>query len=664
MSSSTPTLPEDMGLGLLAQLAAGSARLTDSAQPLRQVIQEMLSLYSNAVLVLAGFVVVYYAILNIVDAAQTGKAFRRMNPLWGPLRLIIAIGILVPIGSGLNTGQYIVLKMAGWGSELASELWAVATQDIATMQPMVATPAPVPAIALVRALVLRDSCRLITDQLSRQLEAAAQKNRENAQSGQTAAYVQPALKPVTAMPETSNGDGSRTTPYGWTERPYFCGAVTRFMPEPDSELPMFALLKQAHIDGLRQLENSTNAYAAEFLAVMTGQGNSGNVIRRTPNALAEAYQETMQAAINKPFLASLHTQLEANRRQLGQLGWVAAPAYLDTILRLNVRLISVNASLPQVDAPDVLLNPPAAPVTPSMAPSAEYKVYSMLQQINQSWGETPQIPPLSAAGLSGLSTILGQAVAISREVPGAGAVGHQLRASRDLLRTNDYNWDAFASSNPLVGLAELGAYLAGKSAELLAGAGILNAVGPVTGPMVSMITVLGVIAFLSSTTLLLLLPVIPLVRFLLGVAVWLVEVFEALIAIPMVALVHLRSDEEGLAGSSAILCYLLVLQVMVRPVLMVLGLLGGLVIFLLTLGVLNTLVAGSITSILGSGQVASLWFVLLTAVYAVLVLGLANAAFKLIDWLPQRTLTWLSGLLQPSTRGTFATPAADPATKG
>jgi hypothetical protein len=84
---------------------------------------------------------------------------------------------------------------------------------------------------------------------------------------------------------------------------------------------------------------------------------------------------------------------------------------------------------------------------------------------------------------------------------------------------------------------------------------------------------------------------------------------------------------------------------------MVFGLLGGLIIFLIMLAALNTLMAGTMPGVVDSGQIASLWFVLVSGVYAVLVLGLANACFKLIDWLPQRTLTWLQGVVQPGRGG-------------
>lgn len=672
MSSESLFMPDspdqDLGLSLLRQLTVGASRLADGTSPLRDVIHSMLALYSSAVLVIAGFVILYYLILTVVDAAQTGKAFRRINPLWGPLRLVIAIGLLVPLpmggSAGFSSGQFIVVKVAEWGSGLASRMWSLATDDIATIRPMIATPKPPSALALVRALVLRDACVDYTTQLAAQAAEARQKVEREARLNNL--EPPPALpfllQPVTEQPETVNADGSHTKPYGWTERPYFCGAVTLFPASTDVDPPLFGMIKQAHVDALAQLEQYTKLFADDYISLSTGQRPDSETqpgVSRNPTLLAERYQTALTATMGlKIFNDKLSGQLETTRLQMNNLGWVGAPGYLDTVLRLNLRLLSLSASLPQVDPPELLLNPPTRPAEGVITLPPEYKVYLVLSAMTQSWGGSPQVPPLSAAGLSGLSALLSHAVMVSREVTGPGATGHQLRTARDLLRTNDYDWKNFGKENPLVALAGLGAYLTGKSGELLAGAGVLNNVGSVTGPTVSMITVLGVIAFFTSIALLLFLPLIPFIRFFIGLTVWLVQVLEALVAIPLVALAHLRVDEDGLAGQSAVLCYVLILQVALRPVLMVLGLLGGLIILLLMLSALNLLFAGIIPSILDSGQIAGLWFVLICAVYAVLVLGLGNAAFKLIDWLPERTLTWLQGVMMPTPRYAAASPGA------
>ncbi len=637
------TAAHDLGLSLLGQLGTGDGLLS-SVVPLRAVLMQMLTLYSSAVLVIAGFIVLYYFTLVIVDAAKTGQAFRRIDPVWGPLRLVIAIGILVPLGGGLNSGQLMVLQLSQWGSGLASQLWQQVGEDSQLVQPMIARPGPVPALALVRALVLRDACVAYTTRLAYEQQTAYRRAREAIKSDKPAndapVLTPPTLYPVLAQPVATNADGSQTTPYGWTERPYFCGSTTIFPPTPRTEETLFNLLKQAHVDGLRRLEGRTQEYAQDYLQLAMGQRLLNN---RSPLTLAEIYETELRFANSPGFNSALGQHLSILHNQLRPLGWVGAPAYLDSILRLNLRLISLNASLPQIDPPEVLIAPPPL----ATATAAETKIYELLHRIDRSWGDVARVPPLSAAGLGGLSTLLSHAVALSREVPGTGAAGHQLRVARDLMQTSDYDWATFARQNPLVGLAELGTYLTGKAAGLLAGAGVLDSVGPVTGPMVVMITALGLMAFVVSIALLLVLPLIPLVRFFLGVAVWLVEVFEALIAIPLVALAHLRADEHGLAGQSAILCYLMILKIMLRPALMVLGLLGGFILFLILLGALNSLLAGSMPGVINSGQISSLWFVLVSGVYALLLLGIANACFKLIDWLPQRTLTWLQGLLQP-----------------
>lgn len=647
-----PAAPsDDLGLTLLSQLtAAANAQATGGAEPLKAVVQQMLGIYSSAVLVIAGFVVLYQVILTIVDAAQTGKIFRKMNPLWGPLRILIAIGLLVPISAGMNSGQMIVIQVAEWGNGLASQLWSLAMTDINVVRPMIANPSPPPSLALVRALVLRDSCIHYTTLLAQQAEAAQKAAEVKAAGAGTSAAIGPQLPPplqsVVSFPPTTNTDGSQTTSYGWTQRPYFCGALSSFPPDDMKDQPVFLTLKLAHRDALALLETHTDAYSGGFIDI----NNEDNVLRNnSPQLMAAQYEDTLQQSMDRRFRAALDAQIENTRLRLATQGWVGAPSYLDTILRLNVRLLSVMASLPQVDPPEVMMNPPPAPYAAGDKGTPEFQVYQFLQKVDSSWGEAPLIPSLSAAGLGGITAMLSRAVTVSREVPGSGSTGHQLRSVRDILRTNDFDWAGFGKGAPLISLAQIGAYLTGKSVELLAGAGILNNVGPVTGPTVWLLSLLGAIAFLASTGILLLLPLIPLVRFLVGIAAWMLQIFEALIAIPLVAIAHLRSDEDGLAGQSAVLCYLMILQVALRPGLMVFGLLGGLMIFLLMLGVTNQLIALTMPAILDSGQIASLWFVLMTATYALLVLGLANASFKLIAWLPDRTLTWLSGIVQPGS---------------
>lgn len=621
---------QDLGQTLLGQLTSNSVPMFGSG--LREAVISMLSLYSSAILVIASFVVMYYFILAIVDAAQTGKPFRRINVVWAPIRLIIAVGLLVPLPGGLNAGQLIVIKMADSGSGLATRAWTMVTRDPEIMKALVIEPTVPTAAPLVRALTMRDACRQITTQYA-QIE-----ERERAKVEKEGVTLPPpVLRPVTAIEPVTNGDGSLTTAYGWPERPFFCGSVTIFPPmagDPES----FRYVKEVHQRALKTMEQDTDRLSTQMQQLMTGQQNGTSLT--STSRMAQDYEKEVRDALRKMMQTRLDVLIKPEGYAEGAYGWVGAGAALDQILRLNVRLIALASSFPQVDPPDIFLTPPINTSLP------DWKVYATLRRFEALWGRVPSISPFSVVGLGGISTVLGQAIATSQSYGNAGKVGQQLRQARDLLRLDDQDWKRLATRPPLAALAEFGTYLSGKSVALLAGAGILNATGDIAGPMVSIITLLGGLGFMISLVLLLFTPLIPFVRFVLGIAAWLLDLFEAVVAAPLVALMHLKADEDGLAGRSAVLCYVLVLQVALRPVLMVFGLVGGLVIFLMMLSLLNQLFATILTGLSNAGQIGSLWFVAASLVYALLALMMANACFKLIDWLPHRTLTWLSGWAQ------------------
>jgi len=93
---------------------------------IQKAFTSVLGFYSDAILVIAAVVLFYHLTSMIVETAHHGVAMgRRANQVWAPIRLVVAIGLLVPIGAaGLNSGQYILLQIAAWGSGLASNAWA------------------------------------------------------------------------------------------------------------------------------------------------------------------------------------------------------------------------------------------------------------------------------------------------------------------------------------------------------------------------------------------------------------------------------------------------------------------------------------------------------------------------------------------------------------
>ena len=88
-----------------------------------------LAFYSYVILIIAAVVLFYHLTAMIVETAHHGVIMgRRANQVWAPIRLVVAVGLLVPIAAGLNSGQFIVIQIAQWGSAVASNAWAIFLQ--------------------------------------------------------------------------------------------------------------------------------------------------------------------------------------------------------------------------------------------------------------------------------------------------------------------------------------------------------------------------------------------------------------------------------------------------------------------------------------------------------------------------------------------------------
>jgi len=100
---------------------------------LQAALINCLGVYSYSMLIIGAIVLFYHLTAMVVETAHHGVVMgRRANQVWAPIRLVIAVGLMVPYNTGLNSGQYIILEVAAWGSNLASNIWAVFVSTLAT----------------------------------------------------------------------------------------------------------------------------------------------------------------------------------------------------------------------------------------------------------------------------------------------------------------------------------------------------------------------------------------------------------------------------------------------------------------------------------------------------------------------------------------------------
>lgn len=98
--------------------------ITGVLSPFHEAMHNMFAFYSYAMLMIGAFIVAYYILVAIFETAQSGVPFgQRFDSVWAPLRLVVALFLLVPVGYGLNSAQYITLYAAKYGSGFATNGW-------------------------------------------------------------------------------------------------------------------------------------------------------------------------------------------------------------------------------------------------------------------------------------------------------------------------------------------------------------------------------------------------------------------------------------------------------------------------------------------------------------------------------------------------------------
>ncbi len=95
-------------------------------------LQALFQFYSQAMLIVGVFILLYYAVILVAETAQSGTPFgKRFDSVWAPIRLVVAIGLLVPVNYGYNSAQYIVLYAAKFGSSFATNAWNIYNDSVA-----------------------------------------------------------------------------------------------------------------------------------------------------------------------------------------------------------------------------------------------------------------------------------------------------------------------------------------------------------------------------------------------------------------------------------------------------------------------------------------------------------------------------------------------------
>lgn len=342
-----------------------------------------LGFYSNAILIVAAIILFYHLASMIVETAHHGKVMGKdANEVWAPIRLVVAIGLLVPISTyrpestcagfggahsaGLNSGQYIVIKVAEWGSNLASQVWKRFVTYISE-ETYSGTGPVVPSMA--RQVVYNTMMRVACVEIYNTYFEGRGSNPDDK------CYVAPAKQSIPSLTgkmrafDRTYHDGSIGQVFDMEDRELandgVCGGYS-FIPVVESSNPILDDLTTEHIQKIRDtayanlVRNATQVvkdHMDHFINVCVGGKDESAIPLNSDDPFTQTvnkYVGDMKRGLTDR-AADFSKSMKKVAEVSGKQGWVSAGAWFNTVSRAQGALMETTGLLPATMGPRINL---------------------------------------------------------------------------------------------------------------------------------------------------------------------------------------------------------------------------------------------------------------------------------------------------------------------
>jgi hypothetical protein len=674
----------------------GGTRATDSTS-VQNALMKMMAFFSNAMLIIASLLLLYHFIVMVAETAHTGRiGGKETNQLWAPIRLVIAIGLLVPLSttgsmSGLNSGQYIIIQVAKWGAGLGSQAWKVFTKELSENQTLVPSLTP-PVQGLVSNTLKIYACQAAVNYFALP-HAPANEAKE---------------------PEPIEGRGSsRTQTFKFSNgvTDGVCGQLLVTYPDRGKAAADVTRADQLSVANSTAFESfrPTLKREAERLVrdyFVPGKERVERLESRVilNRLIAQFQNQIIQQtnSLSKQIADNTYKDITENiRRAADSYGWMSAGTWFMAISRAQGQIISSGMFIPNATPPDDVLfeadSSDGAKVYKEFIKWANYSpITRPLAGTSPLASRTDAGPPMPIGIPDAIpSTIntsvrpivqwfypefgsyIAQFTAFLKSTPREAAtiilqLVDNVAAQNGVWQSNGA-WDEVGTRgrtinnvNPMADLTHLGhshvqlaidlwgmalIYAsAGVGLDLTARAVSLGFLGNWSNVFAVMgltaaffLVTFAAFAFIAGIVLTFFIPLMPFVRFFYAIVTWVGAILEAMFCLPFLALAHLNPKGEGFVGAKPQFGYRMVFQIFLRPTLTIFGLIGSLLIFYVAVRFLNAMYYQTVLGIanFGSGPAAFIARVVFNIFYITLVYISATMSFKMIDHIPQRALQWM-----------------------
>ncbi len=684
MAQDTPSLfeiagkPLDVAQQVLNFVFNGSSDVFSdvAGSRLHRAIQTLFIYYSGAMLIFAVFIVFYHLAIMVVESAHYGIPLGKRNKqLWAPMRLVIGLGLLIPL-AGFSGAQMLVMQVTRMGSALASNAWNAFADEVQAKKLTLHGSAIIDPTATIAHLVATGICV---------------KSYEIVYSGMATEHMLPFVmnNPYLLIKEEPGKNISRRlfqAKLGTDSKllPVTCGELTWLEPDTVRDSTTMAKVGQrfakAHFEAIQVVQLGALDLGGSLALGSLGVFNNAEATYSASfSKLIEDYrdrflQELRADGITIDKYGNIAAVSEESTTPIGPFGWLMAGTALQKFALTDTMLITPELSVPVVNFHYPLFAATNDKATLQLARGLSF-AHLLLQPYDP---ETPDALWFNPTIDHGKGPVK-QALTMTANVLARHEKAHGDRGLLDLgldasngeniglfkpialgfkaLDLSDQFW-AMAewsprANSPVFGPAIIFGNLAQSvKAALLAANPRFDAalLGPQTLSDIDqpadfaryLLGLLGLVMFLPAVMLVFLLPLIPIMHFAYGGLIWLMAVFQGIAAAPLWALTFLsmRGDEFIPPGSKLGLA--LILNIFLRPILMVVGFITALLLMHVGFGVLEaSLQLFSFDGLQGSKTLYSLGALAVLLVDLLLCFAITNGSMKCISLFPDFALRWL-----------------------
>ncbi len=585
----------------------------------------------------------------VLQQGQQGVVGGKYSLPWAILRTILLYLMLLPLGSGYSLIQAGVLWLGMSGSGLADNAWDKSNSYLIERMQLAAPLPPRHLQQVTGPLAVIEACAL---SIERAAAGAGGGTISNVSVRRPAAWAAADTEREAVRQLSYDGAGDLPAQA-------LCGAITlrRELPPAGDSVEARALRAIALRSIELQQQDLLNARTAvrQLLERRFAGELPGAQFREEMLAIETRYMQRQgrQALVLNRDLAPLEIELrEAQMQQSQSAGWLFAGAFYMTMSAYDDKLNEAIFSTPSFAGPRMSEMPrslaldvkPHVDAARSLTPTGalgdsetnavvqaqlEREHAQRLQTRTQSLKQ--QLTPDNRAGFTARawlhSDFEGRAILQNK----AADLGEEILAAFSDLG----HGDGHGIVPRLVGIGH----------SILSGAGILLA-GSTIGGMTTLALLLPLALIFAAAGVLLayLLPALPLVIWLAGVAGWLLMLTQSVLAAPLWAATHADPRGEGFSTNRGRPGYMLLFALIARPLL----LLAGFIAAMLLLEFLGHFVfrafaawhSAQDSTGAGTGLVGSLLTIFLICV---MIAAIARWSFSLILQVPDSVLRWIGG---------------------